>query len=121
VSVALLYLASWLRGTGAAAIYNLMEDTATAEISRSQLWQWVHHDAARLADGRAVTAELYGEIVPQELDKIREFFGDAAFAEGRFTEAREVLDELVLADDFPEFLTLTAYERLDRSASEAGS
>jgi malate synthase len=113
VSVALLYIASWLRGTGAAAIYNLMEDTATAEISRSQLWQWLHRDDARLDDGRTVTADLYRGIVPQELDKIRAAVGDESFAAGRYDEAAALLDSLVLADDFPDFLTLSAYEHLD--------
>jgi malate synthase len=112
VSVGILYIESWLRGVGAAAIYNLMEDAATAEISRSQVWQWVC-TSVRLDDGQTVTKELVRRIEDEELEKIREVVGPAAFAEGRFAEARELFDQVALADDFVEFLTLPAYERLD--------
>ena len=110
VDVALQYLESWLRGTGAVAIHNLMEDAATAEISRSQLWQWIRH-GARLADGGVVTRALYAEVRARELAALQR---DAA-AGNRFAEAAELLDELVLGDDFVEFLTTPAYERLTRS------
>jgi malate synthase len=106
VSVALQYLDSWLRGQGAAAIFNLMEDTATAEISRAQLWQWRFH-RAELDDGRPVTAELYVQIRDEELTKLG---GEGA---GRLREAREILDRLVLDDEFTEFLTYLAYEYID--------
>jgi malate synthase len=106
VSVALQYLDSWLRGQGAAAIFNLMEDTATAEISRAQLWQWRFH-RAELDDGRPVTAELYVQIRDEELIKLG---GEGA---GRLREAREILDRLVLDDEFTEFLTYLAYEYID--------
>jgi malate synthase len=106
VSVALQYLDSWLRGQGAAAIFNLMEDTATAEISRAQLWQW-HFHRAELDDGRPVTAELYVQIRDEELTKLG---GEGA---GRLREAREILDRLVLDDEFTEFLTYLAYEYID--------
>ena len=106
VSVALQYLDSWLRGQGAAAIFNLMEDTATAEISRAQLWQWCFH-RAELDDGRPVTAELYVQIRDEELTKLG---GEGA---GRLREAREILDRLVLDDEFTEFLTYLAYEYID--------
>lgn len=106
VSVALQYLDSWLRGQGAAAIFNLMEDTATAEISRAQLWQWRFH-RAELDDGRPVTAELYVQIRDEELTKLG---GEGA---GRLREAREILDRLVLNDEFTEFLTYLAYEYID--------
>ncbi len=106
LSVALQYLDSWLRGQGAAAIFNLMEDTATAEISRAQLWQWRFH-AATLDDGRLVTKELYEQIRNEELAKL------GSEATGRLREAREILDRLVLTDEFTEFLTLIAYDYID--------
>jgi len=103
VSVALQYLASWLRGTGAVAIFNLMEDAATAEICRSQIWQWLHNDAI-LSGGTPVTRELVTRIVAEEMAKL----GEAA----DFRAARETFEEVALADDFVEFLTLPAYERM---------
>ncbi|HEV8402187.1 MAG TPA: malate synthase A [Candidatus Limnocylindrales bacterium] len=106
VRVALAYLDSWLRGVGAAAIDNLMEDAATAEISRSQLWLW-RTRAVELADGRAVSAALYETIRDEELARL----GGAG--EGRLSEAAALLDRLVLDDDFAEFLTLRAYSSLD--------
>ena len=102
VRVALAYLDSWLRGVGAAAIDNLMEDAATAEIARSQLWLWRTRGIA-LADGRTVDAALYAAIRDEELARL----GGAG--EGRLAEAAELLDRLVLDDDFAEFLTLRAY------------
>jgi malate synthase len=102
VNVGLQYLDAWLGGTGAAAIFNLMEDAATAEISRSQLWQW-RRRGVRLHDGRPFTGELYGAIRDEELARLG---GRGA---GRLGEAVDLLDRLVLADDFPEFLTLEAY------------
>ncbi|HEV2846032.1 MAG TPA: malate synthase A, partial [Thermoanaerobaculia bacterium] len=106
IEIALLYLDSWLQGVGAAAIHNLMEDAATAEISRAQLWQWVHH-RAKLDDGRQVTPELYREIRDQELRKLGGAEG------GQLREAAEILDSLVLSRDFVPFLTVEAYERLE--------
>src|SRR5207244_3707342 len=86
VSVGIQYIESWLRGNGAAAINNLMEDAATAEISRSQVWQWVHH-GARLRDGGSVTPELVGSIEDEELARLRETLGEETFRRGRFEEA----------------------------------
>jgi malate synthase len=103
VAVGLQYVAAWLDGLGAVAIYNLMEDAATAEISRAQLWQWIHRGAT-LDDGRPVTAELYAQVRDEELGKLG--------GGGRLPEAAELLDQLVLAPEFREFLTLPAYERL---------
>jgi malate synthase len=105
VSVALQYVESWLRGIGAVAIFNLMEDAATAEISRSQLWQW-RRNVARLTDGRALTSELYQTIREEELAKL------AAPPGNRYREATEILDRLVLDEQLEDFLTLAAYERL---------
>ena len=106
VNVALQYLSSWLQGNGAAAIFNLMEDVATAEISRSQLWQWIHNGAA-LTDGRRVTLELYRQVRSEEIAALG---GDGA---ARFKEAAEILDELVESRSFTEFLTFPAYRRLE--------
>ena len=113
IRVGILYLESWLRGHGAAAIHNLMEDTATAEISRSQLWQWLHNEAARLADGRAITAERIREWTAQELDTIRVTVGESAYLAGRFDKATEIFHRVVLEDRFVDFLTRFAYEELD--------
>ena len=111
VSVGIQYIESWLRGNGAAAINNLMEDAATSEISRSQVWQWVHHEA-RLPDGREITAPLVRQIEDEELAKLREAYGEDLYARGRFEEARRLFDQVALSDDFIEFLTLPAYEVL---------
>jgi malate synthase len=108
VSVGIQYLDSWLRGTGAAAIFNLMEDAATSEISRSQVWQWVHHGAT-LADGRRVTRDMVLEIVTDEMDKLRPTLAAA----GRLDTARELFEQVALSDQFVEFLTLPAYGHID--------
>jgi malate synthase len=112
VSVGIQYIASWLRGTGAAAINNLMEDAATAEISRSQVWQWVHHGVP-LAEGPTVTRDLVKEVEQEELAKIRKTVGDELYASGRYEEAASLFDEVALSRDFGEFLTFPAYERID--------
>ena len=112
VSVGIQYLASWLRGVGAAAINNLMEDAATAEISRSQVWQWVHH-AVTLPQGRAVTTELVRAVEAEELGKLREAVGAPSYLHGRYQEAAEVFEAVALSDRFVEFLTLPAYDRID--------
>ncbi len=106
ISVALQYINSWLNGVGAAGINNLMEDAATAEISRGQIWQWIRHEA-ELDDGRAVTSELYESLRDEELASL------GGSGESRYGDAVEILDQLVLNDEFTEFLTLPAYEYLD--------
>ncbi|MGI8660472.1 MAG: malate synthase A [Thermoleophilaceae bacterium] len=115
VNIGIQYVSSWLRGNGAAAIYGLMEDAATAEISRGQVWQWIRHKA-QLDDGRVVTPELVRELATEELEKIRAEIGDDEWfgREGRPKEAREVFEAVALSGDeeFVEFLTLPAYERL---------
>jgi malate synthase len=108
VSVALQYLDAWLSGNGAAAINNLMEDAATAEISRSQLWQW-RTSGARLDDGREASADFYRQVRDEELAAL----GGRGGGAGRLGDAADVLDRLVLDDDFLEFLTLRAYPLLD--------
>jgi malate synthase len=108
-SVALQYLAAWLAGNGAVAIFNLMEDAATAEIARSQIWQWIHNDV-KLDTGQAVTAELVERILDEELAKIRQAAGEEQFDAERFQLARRLVAEVALADDYADFLTLPAYQ-----------
>ncbi|WP_150242118.1 malate synthase A [Nocardiopsis quinghaiensis] len=110
INVALQYLASWMGGNGAVAIHNLMEDAATAEISRSQIWQWLHNDIT-LDNGPKVTADLVKEIIDEELAAIRESLGQN-FDEALFKQATELFTEVALADDYVDFLTLPAYERM---------
>jgi malate synthase len=112
VDVGIRYIESWLRGNGAAAIHNLMEDAATAEISRSQVWQWVHNDVTLADTGDQVTAELVRKVADEVTAEVRTEIGDDAYEAGRWAEAREVFEEVALADDFVDFLTLPAYERL---------
>jgi Malate synthase len=106
VNVGLQYLDNWLRGNGAAAIANLMEDVATAEISRSQLWQWRHH-GVQLDDGRRMDDALYATLRDEELARLG---GRDA---GRLGTAVELMDQLVLSHDFVEFLTFAAYPHLE--------
>ena len=110
ISVGIQYLESWLRGSGAVGINNLMEDAATAEISRSQVWQWLHN-GVQLSSGDTVTRELVERITDEEMDKIRAARGDS-FASGRWDDARALFTEMALADSYPDFLTLPAYERM---------
>jgi malate synthase len=110
ISVALQYLAAWLGGNGAVAIFNLMEDAATAEISRSQVWQWVHNEVI-LDDGPLVTKDVVERMIDEELVKIRDVAGDS-FDAARYGQAVALFTEVALADSFAEFLTLPAYERM---------
>src|SRR5580700_10002894 len=110
ISVALQYLANWLDGNGAVGIFNLMEDAATAEISRSQVWQWIHNDVA-LDDGPVVTRELVERLIDEELTKIRALTGEGFDAE-RYGQATALFTEVALADTFADFLTIPAYERM---------
>jgi malate synthase len=111
INVGILYIESWLRGNGAAAIYNLMEDAATAEISRTQIWQWLHN-AAPMEDGRIITSELYKAIYTEELEKIQAMVGPERYANGRFEDAAGLFDNLVTNPDFVDFLTLPAYDMI---------
>lgn len=112
INVGILYVESWLRGVGAAAIYHLMEDAATAEISRTQLWQWIHHEVS-LTDGRMMTYELYEALKKEEVEKIKELVGTEAFNKGRFNEAISLFDELVQSETLTEFLTIPAYKLIN--------
>jgi len=111
-NVALQYLAAWLSGNGCVPLHNLMEDAATAEIARAQLWQWIRYPKGQLADGRKVTAQMFRDILAQELDAIRTQVSDQAYQDGRFALAAELLDQITTSDTFAEFLTLVAYEHL---------
>ena len=111
LKVGIQYLEAWLGGNGCVPLYNLMEDAATAEISRAQLWQWLHHKAS-LADGRPLTLSLYSQLLEEEMDAIRGEVGGERFDGGHFQLAMQLFDEMIRADDFAEFLTLPAYEHL---------
>ena len=112
VSVGLQYLEAWLRGNGAVPIFNLMEDAATAEISRAQVWQWIRHPRGMLNDGRKVTKELFREVLTEELQKIKRDVGETRFAKGKYEVAGELFDTITTDEIFVEFLTLTGYQRL---------
>jgi len=112
IRVGVQYLEAWLRGLGCVPLYNLMEDAATAEISRTQVWQWLHHGAA-LEDGRPVTTDLVREITGEELGVIEREVGAERFRSGGFAAAAELFLELAMAAECEEFLTLPAYARLD--------
>ncbi len=112
INVAIQYIGAWLAGQGAVPIFNLMEDAATAEISRSQVWQWIRSPKGKLDDGRKITKEMVAAMIPEEMQRIREILGDA-FGTGRYDEAAKIFAELVNSDNFVEFLTLPAYERID--------
>jgi malate synthase len=112
VNVGFQYVSFWLSGRGAAAINSLMEDAATAEISRTQIWQWVHH-GVRLEDGRVVTPELVRELLDEEMAKVRSSVGDEVWRQGRPVETREVFERVALSPELLEFFTLVAYEYLD--------
>jgi malate synthase len=112
IDVGIQYLEAWLGGNGCVPIYNLMEDAATAEISRTQVWQWLHH-GAQLADGRAVRRELVRQTIAEELAHLRERLGAARYDGGHFPLAARLFEEMMLRDEFSEFLTLVAYDHLD--------
>lgn len=108
INIGILYIESWLRGNGAAAIYNLMEDAATAEISRTQVWQWLKKEAI-LENGKTVNIALIELIIKEEMEKIASYTGEVNFAKGRFEEALQLFKELITQDNFEDFLTIKAY------------
>jgi malate synthase len=112
INVSLQYMASWLNGNGCVPIHNLMEDAATAEIARSQVWQWIRHPRGVLDDGRRVTVALFREVLGEELARLRTQHGEAAFAAGQYERAASLLDSITTADRFEAFLTLPAYQAL---------
>jgi malate synthase len=114
VSVGVQYLEAWLRGHGAVPLFNLMEDAATAEISRAQVWQWIRHPRGVLNDGRKVTNELFRTVLDEELAKVKAQIGDERFADSRFKTAKKLFDKITTEDrGFAEFLTLPGYALLD--------
>ncbi len=112
IRVGVQYIEAWLRGRGAVPIYNLMEDAATAEISRAQVWQWIHL-GAKLDDGREVTPDMFRTALDGEMERVKGEVGAAAFDGGRFPEAIKLFSDMSLADAFEEFLTLPAYRLID--------
>ncbi len=111
VNVGIGYIEAWLRGIGCVPLYNLMEDAATAEISRAQVWQWIRH-GAKLDDGRLVDVPLCRQILAEELDKTKAMVGEARFNAGRYQDAAKLFQDLIEQPEFAEFLTLSAYDRL---------
>ena len=116
VRVGIQYMEAWLRGQGAVPLYNLMEDAATAEISRTQAWQWLHHHVT-LDDGTPVTLELFQRVLREEMDAVRQEIGAARYDSGRFGLAISLFETLVTSDPLPDFLTTLAYARLDCRAA----
>jgi malate synthase len=113
IDVAIQYLESWLRGNGCVPIYNLMEDAATAEISRAQVWQWIKHPNARMEDGSPITYGVVTSMIPGILEKIKALVGSETFEKGKYQEAVEIFKQLVSSEQFEEFLTLPAYNLID--------
>jgi malate synthase len=112
INIGIQYIGAWLAGTGCVPIFNLMEDAATAEISRAQIWHWIRSPLGKLDDGRKVTRALFKELVPQELQRVRELLGERQYAAGKYPEGAQMFEALTLRDDFVEFLTLPAYDYL---------
>lgn len=113
ISISLQYLESWLRGIGCVPINNLMEDAATVEISRSQIWQWIHHPKGILSDGRKVNIVLFRQLMDEELNKLKTNLGEKQFAARKFATAALLLDKIITNDQFTEFLTLPAYQYIE--------
>jgi malate synthase len=111
IRVGVQYIEAWLRGRGAVPLYNLMEDAATAEISRAQIWQWLYHKA-KLEDGREVTPALFNSVMADEMGKVRAALGPSVYDKGRFAQAEKLFADMSLAAEFEEFLTLPAYRLL---------
>jgi malate synthase len=112
ISVGIQYIEAWLRGSGAVPIFNLMEDAATAEISRSQIWQWIRSERGVLNDGRKVDIPLCRQIMEEELLKIKTAIGDEIYNKGKFGEASQLFEQLIVQEEFIDFLTLPGYEKL---------
>ncbi len=113
ISVGIQYMANWLAGLGCVPLYHLMEDAATAEISRAQLWQWIKHPDAVLDDGRPITLDRFRKLAGEEMEKIRDEVGEATFSQVPYTQAADLFDAIIAADTLAEFLTLAAYDHLD--------
>ena len=116
ISVGIQYIGAWLAGNGCVPVYNLMEDAATAEISRSQIWQWMRSPKGMLDDGRKITRDMFRRMLPEELARVRRELGEAAWSAGRYEEAAKLFDDITASDDYVEFLTLPGYDRLELAA-----
>ncbi|HET9043202.1 MAG TPA: malate synthase A [Burkholderiales bacterium] len=112
ISVGIQYLGAWLAGNGCVPVFNLMEDAATAEISRSQIWQWIRSPKGVLDDGRKVTVELFRALLKEELPKVKTYLGDEAWKAGKYEAAAQLFDEITTGE-YVEFLTLPAYQKID--------
>ena len=112
ISVGIQYIGAWLAGNGCVPVYNLMEDAATAEISRSQIWQWMRSPKGVLDDGRKVTPEMFRSMLPEELARVRSELGEEGWRAGRYEDAAKLFDAITTSDDYVEFLTLPGYEQL---------
>ena len=111
IRVGIQYIAAWLGGRGAVPLYNLMEDAATAEISRAQIWQWLKHSTS-LSDGRTVTVELFKSILDDEIKGLKEIIGENQWKDGKYEKAIELFEKMSISPDCKEFLTLSAYEEI---------
>jgi len=118
ISVGIQYIGAWFAGNGCVPVHNLMEDAATAEISRSQIWQWIRSPKGVLEDGRKVTRELIRKLLPEELAKVRTLLGETGWAAGRYEDAARLFEQITLSDDYVEFLTLPGYAWLTRDLRE---
>ena len=112
IRVAVQYIEAWISGNGCVPIYGLMEDAATAEISRTSIWQWIHHGKT-LSDGQVVTKALFQRMLAEEMLVIQEELGEARFSGGRFEEAARLMDQITTQDKLIDFLTLPGYSLLD--------
>ena len=112
ISVGIQYIGAWLAGNGCVPVYNLMEDAATAEISRSQIWQWTRSPKGVLDDGRKITAEMFRAMLPEELARVRRELGETAWSAGRYEEAAKLFEQITSSDDYVDFLTLPGYAQL---------
>ena len=111
INVGILYIESWLRGNGCVPLYNLMEDAATAEISRAQIWQWLKHKT-KTVEGKEITFEYYNKLLQEELTKIKKNIGLEKYNLGKYKEASQIFNDMSTSEKFEEFLTLPAYELL---------
>ncbi|MBI4204080.1 MAG: malate synthase A [Betaproteobacteria bacterium] len=114
ISVGVQYVGAWLAGNGCVPVFNLMEDAATAEISRSQIWQWIRSPKGVLDDGRKVTKALFRQLLAEELPRIRKLLGEEGWSAGKYEDAARLFEEITTRDDYTEFLTLPAYEFITR-------
>jgi malate synthase len=113
IQVGIQYVGSWLGGNGCVPIFNLMEDAATAEISRSQVWQWIRSPKGSLNDGRKVTKELVTQLIADELTKTPGIVGTEAYAKGKYAQGAAMFEQLIMDDNYEEFLTLPAYRAIE--------